>query len=152
MKGLYFAQHGGPEVMQYGDLPDRQPGPGEALMRVRAVALNHLDLWVRRGGPAFEKLPKPHVGGTDVAGIVAGYGDGATGPAIGARVVVDPGVVTGETNGRDAAKKASARITTSWAKTSGAAARNTSRFRRAICCPSRMGSTLRRRQLRRSCS
>jgi len=96
MKALFFNQHGGPEVMQYGDLPDRKPGPGEALVRVRAVALNHLDLWVRRGGPAFEKLPKPHVGGADVAGIVAGYGEGATGPAIGTRVVIDPGVVTGE--------------------------------------------------------
>jgi NADPH:quinone reductase-like Zn-dependent oxidoreductase len=82
--------------MQYGNLPDRQPGPGEALVRVRAVALNHLDLWVRRGGPAFEKLPKPHVGGADVAGVVTGYGQSATGPAIGARVVLDPGVVTGE--------------------------------------------------------
>ena len=96
MKALYFAQHGGPEVMEYGDLPDRQPGPGEALVRVHAVALNHADLWVRRGGPAFEKLAKPHVGGADVAGLVAGYGPGAKGPAVGARVVVDPGVVLGE--------------------------------------------------------
>jgi NADPH:quinone reductase-like Zn-dependent oxidoreductase len=96
VKALFFNQHGGPEVMQYGDLPDRQPGPGEALVKVQAVALNHLDLWVRRGGPAFEKLPKPHVGGADVSGIVAGYGEGATGPAIGARVVIDPGVMTGE--------------------------------------------------------
>jgi NADPH:quinone reductase-like Zn-dependent oxidoreductase len=96
MKALYFHQHGSPEVMQYGDLPDRKPGPGEALVQVKAVALNHLDLWVRRGGPAFEKLPKPHVGGADVSGIVAGYGEGATGPAVGARVVIDPGVVTGE--------------------------------------------------------
>ncbi len=84
--------------MQYGDLAERQPGPGEALVRVRAVALNHLDLWVRRGGPAFEKLRKPHIGGADVAGIVAGYGPqgSATGPAIGTRVTLDPGVLTGE--------------------------------------------------------
>ena len=86
--------------MRYGDLPDRQPGSGEALVRVKAVALNHLDLWVRRGGPAFEKLPKPHVGGADVAGTVAaygaGYGERATGPAIGTRVVLDPGLLTGE--------------------------------------------------------
>jgi len=96
MKALFFTQHGGPEVMQYGDLPDRRPGPGEALVQVKAVALNHLDLWVRRGGPAFEKLPKPHVGGADVSGIVAGYGEGASGPPVGTRVVLDPGVVTGE--------------------------------------------------------
>jgi NADPH:quinone reductase-like Zn-dependent oxidoreductase len=86
--------------MRYGDLPDRQPGSGEALVRVKAVALNHLDLWVRRGGPAFERLPKPHVGGADVAGAVAaygaGYGERATGLAIGTRVVLDPGLLTGE--------------------------------------------------------
>lgn len=96
MKALYFSQHGGPEVMQYGDLPDPQPQPGEALVRVHAVALNHLDLWVRRGGPAFEKLPKPHVGGADVAGIVAAYGPGASGPALGTRIVIDPGLLMGE--------------------------------------------------------
>jgi NADPH:quinone reductase-like Zn-dependent oxidoreductase len=96
MQALFFTQHGGPEVMQYGNLPAPTPGPGEALVRVRAVALNHLDLWVRRGGPAFERLPKPHVGGADVAGIVVGYGAGATGPSIGTRVAVDPGVLTGE--------------------------------------------------------
>ena len=96
MKALFFNEHGGPEVMQYGDVPARKPRPGEALVKVKAVALNHLDLWVRRGGPAFEKLPKPHVGGADVSGIVAGYGEGPAGPALGTRVVVDPGVVTGE--------------------------------------------------------
>ena len=96
MKALFFSEHGGPEVMQYGDLADRAPGPGEALVQVKAVALNHLDLWVRRGGPAFEKLPKPHVGGADVSGIVVAYGEGASGPAVGTRVVLDPGVVTGE--------------------------------------------------------
>ncbi len=96
MKALFFNQHGGPEVMQYGDVPDRTPGPGEALVQVKAVALNHLDLWVRRGGPAFEKLPKPHVGGADVSGIVVGYGEGAAGPAVGTRVAIDPGILTGE--------------------------------------------------------
>jgi NADPH:quinone reductase-like Zn-dependent oxidoreductase len=96
MKALYLTEHGGPEVMRYGELHDVTAGPGQALVQVKAVALNHVDLWVRRGGPAFEKLPKPHVGGADVAGIVVGYGDGATGPSTGTRVVVDPGVVTGE--------------------------------------------------------
>ena len=96
MKALYFTEHGGPEVMHYGDLPDPQPGPGQALVQVGAVALNHVDLWVRRGGPAFDRLPKPHVGGADVAGVVVGYGSDAAGPPPGTRVVVDPGVVTGE--------------------------------------------------------
>ncbi len=96
MKALYFTEHGGPEVMQYGELPDPQPGPGQALVQVRAVALNRVDLWVRQGGPAFARLPKPHVGGADVAGVVVGYGSDADGPPPGTRVVVDPGVVTGE--------------------------------------------------------
>ncbi|MBI4525501.1 MAG: zinc-binding dehydrogenase [Deltaproteobacteria bacterium] len=95
LKALYFDEHGGPEVLKYGDLPDPRPGAGEALVRVRAVALNHLDLWVRQGWPGLN-LPKPHVGGSDVAGQVAGYGPSANGPAIGTRVVIDPGVVLGE--------------------------------------------------------
>ncbi len=96
MKALYFVEHGGPEVLHYGDLPDPTPGPGEALVRVGAVSLNHLDLWVRRGGPAFERLPKPHVGGADVAGVVAGYGEDTAGLPVGTRVVAAPGWVEGE--------------------------------------------------------
>jgi len=95
MKALYFLEHGGPEVLQYGDLPEPQPGEGEALVRVKAVALNHLDLWVCQGWPGLN-LPKPHIGGSDVAGIVAGYGAGAKGPAVGTRVAIDPGIVQGE--------------------------------------------------------
>ena len=92
MKALFFNEHGGPEVMQYGDLPDPSPGPGQARVRVKAVALNHMDLWTRRGGPAFEKLPKPHIGGCDVSGIVDAYGESASGPAAGTRVAIDPGL------------------------------------------------------------
>jgi NADPH:quinone reductase-like Zn-dependent oxidoreductase len=95
MKALYFREHGGSEVLQYGDLPDPRPGPGEALVQVKAVALNHLDLWVRQGWPGLN-LPRPHIGGSDVAGLVAGYGTGANGPAVGTRVVIDPGIVLGE--------------------------------------------------------
>ncbi len=95
MKALHFIEHGGPEVLQYGDLPDPLPGPGEALVQVKAVALNHLDLWVRQGWPGLN-LPLPHIGGSDVSGLVVGYGDGAKGPAPGTRVVIDPGIVLGE--------------------------------------------------------
>jgi len=95
MKALYFTEHGSPEVLQYGELPEPKPGLGEALVQIKAVALNHLDLWVRQGWPGL-KLPKPHIGGSDVAGIVAGYGAGAHGPAVGTRVAIDPGIVLGE--------------------------------------------------------
>ena len=47
MKALYFEQHGDLDVVKYGDVPDPQPGPGEVLIRVRACALNFLDIWVR---------------------------------------------------------------------------------------------------------
>ncbi len=96
MKALYFNEHGGPEVMQYGDLPDPNPGPDQARVRVKAVALNHLDLWVRRGGSAFERLPKPHIGGCDVSGVVESYGEDASDLAVGARVAIDPGITTVE--------------------------------------------------------
>ncbi len=98
MKALYFSEHGGPDVLQYDDLPDPIPGPGQARVQVKAVALNHLDLWVRRGGPAFQRLPKPHIGGCDVSGVVESYDPqgGASGPTIGARVAIDPGITTVE--------------------------------------------------------
>ncbi|HLF26084.1 MAG TPA: zinc-binding dehydrogenase [Anaerolineae bacterium] len=94
MKALYFTEHGGPEVLRYGDLPDPIPGPGQVRVRVKAVALNHLDLWVRRGGPAFAQLPRPHIGGCDVSGIVEAYGAGVSAPPLGARVAIDPGLTT----------------------------------------------------------
>ena len=51
------------------------PGPGEVLVRVRAAALNHFDLWLRQGLPALQ-VPLPHVPGGDVCGVIAGLGAG----------------------------------------------------------------------------
>ena len=53
MNALFFREHGGLDVIQYGDVPDPTPGPGEVLVRVRACAINHLDIWVRRGWPGL---------------------------------------------------------------------------------------------------
>ena len=69
MKALFFETHGGLDVLRYADLPDPQPLPGEALVKVRAVALNHLDIWVRRGWKGLN-LPMPHITGSDVAGEI----------------------------------------------------------------------------------
>ena len=94
MKALFFEQHGGPEVLKYGDLPQPSAKPGEALIKVRAVALNHLDIWVRRGWQGL-KLEMPHITGSDVAGeIVNVAADSVWAP--GTRVMVNPGIVTAE--------------------------------------------------------
>ena len=90
MKALYFDQHGELDVVRYGDVPDPEPAPGEVLVRVRACALNFLDIWVRRGWPGLN-LPMPHWCGADVAGEVAKVGEGVTEWQEGQRVVVDPG-------------------------------------------------------------
>ena len=91
MKALYFKQHGELDVIKYGDVPDLEPGPGEVLVRVRACALNFLDIWVRRGWPSL-KLEMPHWCGADVAGEIAGVGPDVSGWQVGQRVVVDPGI------------------------------------------------------------
>jgi len=91
MKALYFNKHGELDVVKYGDVPDPEPGPGEVLIRVRACALNFLDIWVRRGWPGL-KLEMPHWCGADVAGEIAALGENVSGWQVGQRVVVDPGV------------------------------------------------------------
>ena len=92
MRAAIFSEHGGPEVIRVAEVDTPEPGPGEVRIAVRAASLNHLDLWARRGLP-FE-IPMPHIGGSDVAGVVDALGpgveEGAGGVAIGTRVVVDP--------------------------------------------------------------
>jgi NADPH:quinone reductase-like Zn-dependent oxidoreductase len=92
MKAARFHQHGLPEVIRYEDAPDPVPRPGTAIVRVRACALNHLDLWQRRGIERV-RIPLPHISGSDVAGDVV---DGGGGPfAAGTRVMLQPGLSCG---------------------------------------------------------
>ncbi len=91
MKALYFKEHGDLDVIQYDDVADPKPGVGEVLVQVRACAINHLDIWVRRGWPGL-KLEMPHWCGADVAGKIIELGKGVSGWEIGQRVVVDPGI------------------------------------------------------------
>lgn len=92
MKAVRFHQHGGPEVLRFEDAPDPRPAAGRALVRVRACALNHLDLWERRGLDRV-KLPLPHISGADVAGVVEDAGGGSV--AVGTRVMLQPGLTCG---------------------------------------------------------
>ena len=95
MKAILFRQHGGAEVLQYVDVPDREPCPSEVLVRVRACALNHLDLWVRRGLPNVP-IPLPHIPGSDVAGEIAKIGADVTTVRVGQKVVLAPLVSCGK--------------------------------------------------------
>ena len=95
MKALCFYQHGELDVIQYADVPEPEPGYGEVLLQVKACAINHLDVWVRRGWPGL-KLEMPHWGGADVAGVITALGEGVTGWQTGQQVVVDPGINTVE--------------------------------------------------------
>ena len=94
MKAIVYAEHGGPEVLRYTDVPEPVMGVGEVLVRVRACALNHLDLWLRRGIPSL-KIPLPHIPGSDIAGEVALAGDGVTNVKVGDRVMLQPGISCG---------------------------------------------------------
>lgn len=91
MKALCFYQHGDLDVLKYDDVADPVPGTGEVLVEVKACALNHLDLWVMRGWPGLS-LEMPHWGGSDIAGVVVGLGEGVGGVKTGDRVVIDHGI------------------------------------------------------------
>jgi 2-desacetyl-2-hydroxyethyl bacteriochlorophyllide A dehydrogenase len=91
MNAVVFHAHGGTDQLRYEAVPDPIPGPEEILIRVKACALNHLDIWVRQGIPAY-KLSLPHISGSDVAGIVEAVGSGVAGIVPGQRVFVSPGL------------------------------------------------------------
>jgi len=95
VKAIVFEKHGEPDVLRYVDAPDPVINANEVLVRVRACALNHLDLWVRRGLPGVA-IPLPHIPGSDVAGEVAEIGSGVTTVRPGQKVVLAPGVTCGK--------------------------------------------------------
>ena len=95
MKAIVFNEHGGPEVLKYTDAPDPTPRSNEVLVRVKACALNHLDLWVRRGIPGVP-FPLPHIPGSDISGEIAQIGADVTTVHVGQKVVLAPGVSCGK--------------------------------------------------------
>lgn len=93
MKAVVIREHGGPEVLRAEDVEEPRPAPGEIVVRVRACALNHLDLWTRGGQAGFSPA-FPHVLGCDISGEVADAA-GMAGFAAGARVMLSPGTSCG---------------------------------------------------------
>ncbi|MFY9268129.1 MAG: zinc-binding dehydrogenase [Candidatus Manganitrophaceae bacterium] len=91
MKAVRFHRFGGVEELVYEEVPKPTAGPGEAVVEVKGCALNHLDLWVRQGVPAY-RITLPHIPGSDLSGIVAEVGPGVEGVAVGQRVIVAPGL------------------------------------------------------------
>jgi NADPH:quinone reductase-like Zn-dependent oxidoreductase len=90
MKAILFHQHGDTSVLHYTDVPEPHLRHNEVLVHVRACALNHLDLWVRRGLPGYQ-IPLPHIPGSDIAGEVAKIGPEVSTVYIGQKVVLAPG-------------------------------------------------------------
>jgi NADPH:quinone reductase-like Zn-dependent oxidoreductase len=95
LKAIVMHQRGGPEVLRYEDFPTPEPGPGEALVRVRACGLNHLDVFTRRGEQG-RRVKLPHILGVETAGEVAALGEGVTDLRVGDRVVSGPGIWCGQ--------------------------------------------------------
>jgi NADPH:quinone reductase-like Zn-dependent oxidoreductase len=95
MKAIVFHQHGGPEVLKYEDVPEPVVRANEVLVRVKACALNRLDLWVRVGSPNVP-IPLPHIPGSDVSGEIAQIGAEVTTVRVGQKAVLAPGVTCGK--------------------------------------------------------
>ena len=95
MKAVLFNDHGDRDVIEYGEIPDTEPGPAEVRVAVRAGALNHLDVWTRRGLPGLN-LAMPHIPGSDAAGVVESVGERVSRFSPGDRVAVSAGIHCGE--------------------------------------------------------
>ena len=93
-EAMVMGATGGPEVLERATIELAEPGAREVRIRVRAVALNHIDLWARRGLPHF-RYEFPHRLGADVAGEVEALGPGVNSAKVGDRIVVNPGLSCG---------------------------------------------------------
>lgn len=95
MQAVQFTDHGDTDVITYGDYPDPEVGSDDVLIEVKAGALNHLDVWTRRGMPGID-LEMPHVPGSDAAGVVQEVGADVSRFGEGDRVAVSAGVSCGD--------------------------------------------------------
>lgn len=95
MRAVVHGRHGGLEVLDIVELPDPEPGPGEVVIAVRAAGVNRLDVLQREGPPLIAGFSLPHTPGMDMAGDVVELGPDVTDVAVGARVLVKPGIHCG---------------------------------------------------------
>lgn len=93
MKAAFFKEHGGADKIEYGEMPRPQPGANEVLIRVHACSINHLDIWVRKGLPAYP-VALPHILGADISGEIAEVPSSGLPPDFkaGSPVFVAPGI------------------------------------------------------------
>jgi len=94
VQAVTIHEHGGRDKLVFETVADPDVGPGEIRLRVRACALNHLDIWVRKGLPHL-RLSYPHILGSDIAGEVESVGPGVKGVEVGQRALLSPGVSCG---------------------------------------------------------
>jgi NADPH:quinone reductase-like Zn-dependent oxidoreductase len=94
VNGFGFADHGGPDRLGDVEVPDPTPGPGEVLIRLRAAAFNRLDRFVLEGIPGVP-IERPHIVGSDGAGVVEALGEGVSDLREGSRVLLNPGLWDG---------------------------------------------------------
>ncbi len=94
MKAVRFHENGGTEKLRYEETPNPPYGETDVLVRVRACALNHLDIWARTG-TRKERVPMPHISGSDVAGEIAEVGKLVRNHSAGEKALIAPGISCG---------------------------------------------------------
>jgi NADPH:quinone reductase-like Zn-dependent oxidoreductase len=94
LKAVVLYEHGDVDKLKYDEIPNPEVRANDVLVQVKACAMNHLDVWVRKGFPHL-KIKYPHVLGSDVSGIVAGVGKDVNGIEIGIPVLISPGITCG---------------------------------------------------------
>jgi NADPH:quinone reductase-like Zn-dependent oxidoreductase len=94
MRGFGFSEHGGLERLEFVEIPEPEPGPGEVRVAIRAAAFNRLDRFTLAGIPGVP-VARPHVLGSDGAGVIDRWGEGVSGFAKGQSVLLNPGIWDG---------------------------------------------------------
>ena len=94
MKAVVIQEHGGPDKLRIEEVPEPEYSEDEVVLKVHSAGLNHLDIWVRKGRGGLN-LPKPHIPGSDAAGIVVAAGANVTNVTVGDEVILNPGLSCG---------------------------------------------------------